>query len=217
MTEPIFLAIDTSTEQISVAIVQGENLLAEKSQIDPLRHAELASSFIAECLTKAHLSPVEVDIFICGIGPGPFTGLRVGIITAKIMAMVNQKPIYGICSHDAIALDGPKDQNFTVITDARRKEVYATKYLNNQRQDTPLVKKRELILDEVVIENQYPLAKNLVKQAQIALAQNQTLSVESFILDDAENDGAKVQLPTDILLPAIPLYLRIPDAKPAHG
>jgi tRNA threonylcarbamoyl adenosine modification protein YeaZ len=217
MTEPIFLAIDTSTAQISVAIVQGDTVLAEKSQIDPLRHAELASSFIEECLTAAKLSPADISIYLCGIGPGPFTGLRVGIITAKIMAMVSQKPIYGICSHDAIALLGPKSQNFTVVTDARRKEVYATSYLNNQRLGTPLVKKRELIIDEIVIENEYPLAENLIKQAQFALAQNQTLTVENFILDEAENDGSKVKLPKDILLPATPLYLRIPDAKPAHG
>lgn len=104
-----------------------------------------------------------------------------------------------------------------MVTDARRKEVYATSYLNNQRLSTPLVKKRELILDEIVIENEYPLAENLIKQAQIALAQNQTLNIENFILDEAENDGAKVKLPSDILLPAIPLYLRIPDAKQAHG
>jgi tRNA threonylcarbamoyladenosine biosynthesis protein TsaB len=217
MTEPIFLAIDTSTAQISVAIVQGDQVLAERAKVDPLRHAELASGLISDCLQEANLTPSDISIFICGIGPGPFTGLRVGVITAKVMALISQKPIYGICSHDAIAINQPKDQTFSVITDARRKEVYVTAFLGNKRINTPLVKKRETITAEIIIENTYPLAKDLIKQAQFALANNQKLVVENFILDEAENDGSKVELPQDILLPAIPLYLRVPDAKPAHG
>lgn len=71
MTEPIFFAIDTSTAQISVAIVQGETVLAKKSKIDALRHAELASSFIEECLETAKLTPTDIAIYLCGIGPGP--------------------------------------------------------------------------------------------------------------------------------------------------
>ncbi|MGA1450244.1 MAG: hypothetical protein ACO4AN_06325, partial [Candidatus Nanopelagicales bacterium] len=58
------------------------------------------------------------------------------------------------------------------------------------------------------------LARNLISQAQFALSQDQDLTVNDFVLDEAENDGSKVKLPNDILLPAIPLYLRVPDAKP---
>ena len=100
------------------------------------------------------------------------------------------------------------------MTDARRKEVYATSYLKNQRTNTPLVLKREAINSPQLIEDQYPLAKDLIKQAQFALLQNQELKVTDFILDEADQNGAKVKLPKDILLPAIPLYLRVPDAKP---
>lgn len=213
MTEPIFLAIDTSTAQISIAISQGKKVLASETRIDALRHAELASVMIQAALKQASLTPKDIDIYLCGIGPGPFTGLRVGIISAKIMAMVNQKLLFGICSHDAIAYLQPKS-TFTVITDARRKEVYATEYQGNKRVSTPLVKKREDIKSQQVIEGVFPLAEDLIRQAQFALANNEKLQVENFLLDEAENDGAKVKLPTDILLPAIPLYLRIPDAKP---
>lgn len=214
MNSQTFLAIDTSTAQISVAIMRDSQVLAEISELDALRHAELASGMIQKALSLANLKSQEIDIYICGIGPGPFTGLRVGVITAKIMALVNQKPVYGICSHDAIALNQKYEDEFTVVTDARRKEVYATSYLKNQRTNTPLVLKREAINSPQLIEDQYPLAKDLIKQAQFALLQNQELKVTDFILDEADQNGAKVKLPKDILLPAIPLYLRVPDAKP---
>lgn len=213
MTEPTFLAIDTSTAQISVAISQGKKVLASKTRIEALRHAELASVLIQATLKQAGLAVKDIDIYLCGIGPGPFTGLRVGIISAKIMAMVNQKPIFGICSHDAIARLHPNSA-LTVITDARRKEVYATEYQGNKRISTPLVKKRQEIDSQQIIEGMFPLAENLIRQAQFAFANNQKLQVENFLLDEAENDGARVKLPSDILLPAIPLYLRIPEAKP---
>jgi tRNA threonylcarbamoyl adenosine modification protein YeaZ len=214
MTEPIFLAVDTSTAQISVAISQGEKVLATETRIDALRHAELASVLIQAALKQASLSVKDIDIYLCGIGPGPFTGLRVGIISAKVLAMVNQKPLYGICSHDAIAFTQSASGPFTIITDARRKEVYATEYQENKRLNTPLVKKREEIKSHRVITGVFPLAENLIRQAQFALANGEKLQVKNFVLDEAENDGSKVKLPSDILLPAIPLYLRIPDAKP---
>ncbi len=214
MKDNIFLAIDTSTAQISVAIVKADEVLAAVSKVDALRHAELASNLIEQALAQAQLKPKAIDSYVCGIGPGPFTGLRVGVITAKIMALVNEKPVYGICSHDGIAITQNFENEFTVVTDARRKEVYATVYLKNKRVDTPLVLKRELITSKNIVEDVYPLAQNLIKQAQFAIAQNQELKVTNFILDEAQNDGAKVKLPADILLPAIPLYLRVPDAKP---
>jgi len=214
MSDKTYLAIDTSTAQISVAIMKGIQVLSEAAQIDALRHAELASQLVQDCLTEADLKPEKIDVYLCGIGPGPFTGLRVGVMTAKIFAQVFDKPIYGICSHDAIAIAQDFEDTFTVITDARRKEVYATEYLKNQRINTPLVVKREAILSKNLVENEYPLARNLIRQAQFALSQNQELTVSDFVLDEAANDGSKVKLPEDILLPAIPLYLRVPDAKP---
>ncbi len=214
MSDKTFLAIDTSTAQISVAIMKESQVLSEVKQIDALRHAELASQLVNECLEGANLKPEKIDVYLCGIGPGPFTGLRVGVITAKIFAQVFDKPVYGICSHDAIAIAQDFGDTFTVITDARRKEVYATEYLKNQRINTPLVVKREAIISRNLVENEFPLAKNLISQAQFALSQGQELTVSDFVLDEAANDGSKVRLPKDILLPAIPLYLRVPDAKP---
>ncbi|MGA1099179.1 MAG: tRNA (adenosine(37)-N6)-threonylcarbamoyltransferase complex dimerization subunit type 1 TsaB [Candidatus Nanopelagicales bacterium] len=214
MSDKTYLAIDTSTAQISVAIMEGSQVLSEVMKIDALRHAELASQLVKECLKSANLKSEEIDVYLCGIGPGPFTGLRVGVMTAKIFAQVFDKPIYGICSHDAIAIAQDFEDTFTVITDARRKEVYATEYLKNQRINTPLVVKREAIVSKNLVENEYPLARNLINQAQFALSQGQDLTVNDFVLDEAANDGSKVKLPKDILLPAIPLYLRVPDAKP---
>ncbi len=214
MSDKTYLAIDTSTAQISVAIMRGNRVLSEAKKVDALRHAELASQLVKDCLKSADLKSEKIDVYLCGIGPGPFTGLRVGVMTAKIFAQVFDKPVYGICSHDAIAIAQDFKEAFTVITDARRKEVYATEYLKNQRLNTPLVVKRDAILSKNLVENENPLARNLISQAQLALSQGQDLTVTNFVLDEAENDGSRVKLPNDILLPALPLYLRVPDAKP---
>ena len=127
------LALDTSSAAVTAAVHDGEAVLAERSVLDARRHAELLAPTIAEVLAAAGLTPAGLTAVITGVGPGPFTGLRVGVVTARVLGAVLGVPVYGICSLDALAeaavasghLPGPE---FLVAADARRKEVYWARY-----------------------------------------------------------------------------------------
>jgi tRNA threonylcarbamoyl adenosine modification protein YeaZ len=122
----VLLAIDTSAG-IGVAIVDRDaGVLAERASADTRSHAELVGDFIAECLTEAGVSVADLSGIVAGMGPGPFTGLRVGIAAARAFAIGAGKPVIPVVSHDAIAFGevGP----VVVVTDARRREVYVSAY-----------------------------------------------------------------------------------------
>src|SRR6187402_2317783 len=122
----MLLAIDTSAGT-SVAIVDRDaGVLAERNSTDTRGHAELIGTFIAECLAESGVAVSALSGVVAGMGPGPFTGLRVGIAAARAFAIGAGKPVIPVVSHDAIAFGeaGP----ILVVTDARRREVYWTAY-----------------------------------------------------------------------------------------
>lgn len=117
----MLLAIDTSAGT-SVAIVDRDaGVLATRDSADTRGHAEVIGTYIADCLAEAGVAPAELSGVVAGMGPGPFTGLRVGIAAARTFAFGAGKPVIPMVSHDAIAYGrGPT----LVVTDARRREVY---------------------------------------------------------------------------------------------
>ncbi|MFM6981975.1 MAG: tRNA (adenosine(37)-N6)-threonylcarbamoyltransferase complex dimerization subunit type 1 TsaB [Microbacteriaceae bacterium] len=117
------LAIDTSAGT-SVAVVRGGSVLSELSTDEIRRHAEVIGDLISQCLTDAGITPADVTDVVAGRGPGPFTGLRVGIAAAIAFAVGRGIPVHGVPSHDGVAWghDGP----CAVITDARRREIAVT-------------------------------------------------------------------------------------------
>ncbi len=126
----MFLAIDTSAGT-SVAVADGEMVLAERSTEDTMRHAEVIGEMIAAVLDDAGVPPARIRTVVAGMGPGPFTGLRVGIAAARAFALGIDRPVLSVVSHDAVALEewsagarGP----LLVVTDARRREVYWSSY-----------------------------------------------------------------------------------------
>lgn len=124
------LSLDTSAGT-SVAVLADDEVLAEINIPDPMSHAESIGLAIRDCLTKADLKPVGIDRVVIGIGPGPFTGLRVGIAAAKFFAIGANAELVGICSLDAIAYDYYSKGNtgkLLVETDARRKEHFWAVY-----------------------------------------------------------------------------------------
>jgi tRNA threonylcarbamoyl adenosine modification protein YeaZ len=126
----VLLAIDTSAGT-SVAVLDGESVLAERSTDDTMRHAEVIGGLIAGVLSEAGVAPDEVEDVVAGMGPGPFTGLRVGIAAAKTFAFARGRHIVPIVSHDAVAFgawdDGARGA-LLVVTDARRRELYWSAY-----------------------------------------------------------------------------------------
>jgi len=128
----LLLAIDTSTSAITAALHDGTQVLAEASTIDSRAHGERLAPGIREVLTRAGASPRDLTDVVVGLGPGPFTGLRVGIVTARTIAHITGAALHGVCSLDALAY-AARDRaavgsELVVATDARRKEVYWARY-----------------------------------------------------------------------------------------
>lgn len=128
----LLLAIDTSTSAITVALHDGDKVLSRESVLDARAHAEELSPAMIRALDAAGAAPSEVTQVVVGAGPGPFTGLRVGLVTARVFAWTVGVPVAGMCSLDAIAYDtvraGFGGGQLLVATDARRKEVYWATY-----------------------------------------------------------------------------------------
>jgi len=122
----MLLAIDTSAGT-SVAVVDRDGgTLAEHSSADPRGHAEIIGELIRACLADSGIPVTDLSGVVAGMGPGPFTGLRVGIAAARAFAFGANKPVVPIVSHDAIAFG--YDEPIIVATDARRREVYFSVY-----------------------------------------------------------------------------------------
>lgn len=134
----MLLAIDTSAGT-SVAIVDHDGgILAERSSPDPRGHAELIGTFIAECLNESGVAPSALSGVVAGMGPGPFTGLRVGIAAARAFALGIDRPVVPVASHDAIAFAAGEDRPVLVTTDARRREVFWSTYSGRDAAGLPI-------------------------------------------------------------------------------
>jgi tRNA threonylcarbamoyl adenosine modification protein YeaZ len=125
----LVLALDTSTV-VNVGLAQGERVLATASVADQMAHAEQLLPLISGCLDDAGVRPGDLGQLIVGLGPGPFTGLRVGVATAQVLSYVLQLQMRGICSLDVLAAQfaGADSRDFIVATDAKRREVYWARY-----------------------------------------------------------------------------------------
>jgi len=138
----LVLALDTATPASTAAVaeVTGDALhgLAERRTVDPRAHGELLAPQIRATLAEAGVRPMDLAAIVAGIGPGPFTGLRVGLATAASMGQALGVPTYGVCSLDGLGLAaGPG--RVLVATDARRHEVYYAIYLDGRRATEPQV------------------------------------------------------------------------------
>ena len=177
------LAIDTSTSQTSVAVVKDGQVLFTQSHNDPLAHGEHLPKLVAQALQDVP----KIDLVAVGMGPGPFTGLRVGIVFAQSYALACGIDWVGVCSLDAMA-DSISDTDFIVSTDARRKERYWARYKNGTRITEPAVNQvQELSKFEVPIYEEGQYFPDPVAIANLALSNKSVLQ---------------------------PIYLRKPDAYP---
>ena len=120
----LVLAFDTATPAVTAALHDGERVLAESTTVDARRHGELLVPTIETVLREAGASLRDVTVVVAGSGPGPYTGLRVGLMTAQALATSLGIPAYGVCTLDAIAYGSGLTEPFLVATDARRKEVF---------------------------------------------------------------------------------------------
>ena len=153
----VTLAIDTSTSRTVVGLVDGDRVLFESYAEGATDHGRAVSDLVAQALAN-NPPPKRV---VVGMGPGPFTGLRVGIAFARTFALSREIPLIGICSLDAVET-GKSD--YTVAIDARRKEIYWARYENGLRVEGPAVNKPEEVKDFII--DLYPSVSSLVKLAE---------------------------------------------------
>jgi tRNA threonylcarbamoyladenosine biosynthesis protein TsaB len=130
----LLLALDTATAAVTVALHDGHRVLSARSALDSRRHAELLAPQVEQVLAEAGAARTDLTAICCGVGPGPFTSLRVGLVTARTLGFVLGLEVHGICSLDALAAGAARlgsvrpGTDFLVATDARRREVYSARY-----------------------------------------------------------------------------------------
>ena len=135
----VVLTIDTSTPAVTAGVVRRDDLavLAERVTVDARAHAERLTPNVLAALADAALGMADLDAVVVGCGPGPFTGLRVGMASAAAYGHALGIPVYGVCSLDAIGVLTTGDT--LVVTDARRREIYWARYRDGVRIEGPAV------------------------------------------------------------------------------
>jgi tRNA threonylcarbamoyl adenosine modification protein YeaZ len=129
----VLLAFDTATPFVSVALHDGEDVVVELRSDRSMKHGEQLAPLIEQALARAGIGRQDLTAVAVGVGPGPFTGLRVGLVTARTLGYVLDVPVHGVCSLDVLAVEAVETGavtagEFLVATDARRKEVYVARY-----------------------------------------------------------------------------------------
>ena len=138
----LVVGFDTATPAVSVALHDGARIIGSALTVDARRQGELLAPMIARVMADAGVDRADLTAVAVGVGPGPYTGLRVGLVTAKVFGDVLGIPVHGVCTLDIIAAEAAKaaHNGFLVATDARRKEVYWARYdAAGHRTEGPLV------------------------------------------------------------------------------
>ncbi|HEY1823475.1 MAG TPA: tRNA (adenosine(37)-N6)-threonylcarbamoyltransferase complex dimerization subunit type 1 TsaB [Trebonia sp.] len=207
----LLLGLDTATPAVTVALHDGGQPLAQLVTVDAHRHAELLAPAIAKVVADAGASQSDLTGIAVGVGPGPYTGLRVGLVTARVLGAALGIPVYGVCSLDIIAADvDAGGDDFLVATDARRRELYWARYDGTGRRTAgPEVAKPTLIpVSGLPAAGEgamlYPeVLPNGLGPAFPASATLCRITIAALAAGD----------PNNLLLPPEPLYLRRPDAR----
>lgn len=196
------LALDTASA-VSVGLARGSEVLAEAYGTEPMAHVESLMPLVRQVLNEAGIDLGAVSTLVVGLGPGPFTGLRVGIITARVLATVTGAAVHGVGSLDVIAAryagqPGPPPDGFCVVSDARRHEVYWARYAGDgTRLEGPSVGRPETLPPGQVVGpavELYPDRWSVARLVRLCAGQ---MAVRGPGLPSAGSE---------------PLYLRRPDA-----
>ncbi len=130
------LAFDTATPAVTAAVHDGTSVIASVTDVAGHRHGERLAAAISRLLAEVQAAPADLDAVAVGTGPGPYTGLRAGLVTGRVLASTLGVRADGICSLDVIAaaaVPQAAGREFLVATDARRKEVYWARYAPDGR------------------------------------------------------------------------------------
>jgi tRNA threonylcarbamoyl adenosine modification protein YeaZ len=215
----LVLVLDTATPAITSALAEvGErvSVLAERRTVSARAHGELLAPQIDEVLRAAGARPADLAAVVAGTGPGPFTGLRVGLVTATAFGHALGIPTYGVCSLDAIgAATASETGPVLVATDARRHEVYWASYLGGVRQDGPHVDRPANVTGRVWgagsgagVRRGYGEGARLYADVLAVEVGDEPRYPPPACLAALAADRIRDRAPTE---PLTPLYLRRPD------
>ena len=214
----MLLAFDTSSAAVTVALASptGE-IVASSTTVDALRHGELLAPAIADALETAGVTPRDLTRIAVGVGPGPFTGLRVGLVTARTMAEVLGIEVAGVCSLDILARQSSLSLPVAVATDARRKEIYWALY------DGPAADGSRRRLEGPAVDRPAEVAH--VLNGLPVIGRGAVLYADALGVSDldvaeypsAEVLAAGVAIGTLEVVAPEPLYLRRPDVTMSGG
>ncbi|CAM5782772.1 tRNA (adenosine(37)-N6)-threonylcarbamoyltransferase complex dimerization subunit type 1 TsaB [Cellulomonas persica] len=219
------LALDTSSS-VSVAVTDDDGRALSRRRADlPRHHAELLAPLVTEALADAGVDRLELSAVVVGTGPAPFTGLRVGLVTARTLALALGIEALGVPSLDAIAAAAlrfvPADVPLVVATDARRREVYWAAYRRDEAGTL-----------DVVVDPRVGPASDVAGEPSVAGAwvtgAGAALYPDAFAgltrVDATDDLDAAELVPLALARraagldqPTTPLYLRRPDAVPSAG
>jgi len=220
----LLLALDTATPAVTVALHDGSAAVAEVFAVDARRHGELLSAFVNEALRKAGAGFADLTAIAVGVGPGPYTGLRAGVVTARVLGSALAIRTDGICSLDVIAAEAASGgargscprrgteevvadgSDFLVVTDARRREVYWARYRpDGGRVAGPLVSRPADLPAGLPVAGEAGLLP-----AELANRVLEPRYPSAVVLANLAVARLHAGLPPDL---AEPLYLRRPDAR----
>ena len=200
------LVIDTATPAVTAAVVVRDGsgsatVAAERITLDARAHAETLTPNVVAAVSDAGLVMSDLDAVVVGCGPGPFTGLRVGMATAAAYGHALDRPVFGVCSLDGIGTQTAGA--VLVVTDARRREVYWAQYRDGVRIDGP----------DVAAAADVPVGDAERVAGSPDHAELFGLPVVGPAYPTATGLVAAVAVWDGVPEPLIPLYLRRPDAK----
>lgn len=192
---PVILAIDTALGACSAAIVQGGVILGESEEPVPGRQSRVLVPMIESLLEKAGLAYKDMGAIACTLGPGGFTGIRVGLATARAIALAAGKPMIGVSTLETIAWGAKIEGDVLAVIDARRGQFYAQRF----RRNGALVAQSEPLLVE---SRMLPSLGHGAKTVQAPTHARDAAGLAAAKWASGERD-----------FPATPLYIREPDAK----
>lgn len=207
------LGIDTSTPRVSVALADSGAVVARSDEIVGNGHGELLAVLIEQVFRAAACDRADLGAVGAGLGPGPFTGLRVGIVTVAAIADALGVPAFGVCSLDVVTPSSPSPEPYAVVTDARRRQVYWAVYdAGGRRTDGPEISPPGELAE---------LLRGRVRHITGSAGPEHREAFADFDVDEVRwPDAGAIAMHAaacaergDTVAPLTPLYLRRPDAR----
>lgn len=220
------LALDTSSSVAVALLADDGTVLASRSDSEQRHHAELLAPMVQHVLTDAGVDRTELTAVVAGTGPAPFTGLRVGLVTARTMALALDVPAWGVPSVDALAATAARTaapgSRVLVVTDARRREVYWADYRVGADRSAEPIGGPDIAAPAALVEHRLTVGALVVGRGALlhreALGLTGELPDDPALLDPDAAELGRLALRRHAAgqpLPTTPLYLRRPDAEPS--